>query len=167
MGVSRVDDPIQRSEPKRLATLVNHLFATRRHPSGREYRLSEVSAATGEQLTVAWLSLLRNGGIARPGADKIQLLADFFGVDASYFTGKQPRPKGDGEPDEELRRAMAQPLVREMALRASQLDEEGQEWLLKLVEHALALGKRARRRRQQEAQSMPDAVTDEESEENL
>jgi transcriptional regulator with XRE-family HTH domain len=162
-----VDDPIQRSEPKRLAALVDHLFATRRHPSGREYRLSEVSAATGERLTVAWLSLLRKGGIARPGADKIQLLADFFGVDASYFTGKQPRPKGDAEPDEELRRAMAQPLVREMALRASQLDEEDQERLLKLVEHALALGARARRRREK-AQSMPDAVTDdEESEDEL
>jgi len=152
-----VNESTQRSEAKRLAALVNQLFETHRHPSGREYRLSEVAAATDDELTTSWLSLLRKGATARPGADKIQRLADFFGVDASYFTGKQPQSKGDTETaqDAELRRVMSKPLVREMALRAGELDEEDQKRLFDLVNQALALGARARMAREQRAQDLP------------
>lgn len=126
-----------------------------RHPSGREYKLSEVSAATEDQLTTSWLSLLRKGAIVRPGADKIQLLADFFGVDASYFTGKQaPRQDEMGTAeDEELRRAIAQPLIRQMALRAGRLDEADQARLYELVNQALALGARVREERERGTRS--------------
>jgi len=109
---------------------------------------------------------LRKGATARPGADKIQRLADFFGVEASYFTGKQPQPRGDIETaqDAELRRVMGQPLVREMALRAGELDEEDQKRLFDLVNQALALGARVRMAREQQAQNMPERGTDEQSE---
>jgi len=164
--VSRVNDSTQRSEAKRLAALVNQLFETHRHPSGREYKLSEVAAATDDALTTSWLSLLRKGVTARPGADKIQRLADFFGVEPSYFTGKQPQPRGDTETaqDVELRRVMSQPLVREMALRAGELDEEDQKRLFDLVNQALALGARTRVAREQQAQNMPERGIDEKNE---
>jgi transcriptional regulator with XRE-family HTH domain len=164
--VSRVNEPTQRSEAKRLAALVNQLFETHRHPSGREYKLSEVATATNDELTTSWLSLLRKGATARPGADKIQRLADFFGVEASYFTGKQPQPRGDIETAEEaeLRRVMGKPLVREMALRAGELDEEDQKHLFDLVKQALALGARARKAREQRAQDLPAHGGDEQSE---
>ncbi len=147
-----MNDSTQRSEAKRLATLVNQLFETHRHPSGREYRLSEVAAATGDELTTSWLSLLRKGVTARPGADKIQHLADFFGVDASYFTGKQPQSRDNAETvqDAELRQVMSQPLVREMALRAGKLDEDDQKRLFDLVNQALALGTRTRLARERQ-----------------
>lgn len=152
-----MNESTQRSEAKRLAALVNQLFEIHRHPSGREYRLSEVAAATDDELTTSWLSLLRKGVTARPGADKIQRLADFFGVDASYFTGKQPQPRGDTETvqDAELRRVMSRPLVREMALRAGELDEEDQKRLFDLVNQALALGARTRMARER-AQDLPE-----------
>ncbi len=161
-----MNEQTQRSEAKRLAALVNQLFETHRHPSGREYKLSEIAAATDDELTTSWLSLLRKGATARPGADKIQRLADFFGVEASYFTGKQPQPRGDIETaqDAELRRVMGQPLVREMALRAGELDEEDQKRLFDLVNQALALGARVRMAREQQAQNMPERGTDEQSE---
>lgn len=161
-----MNESTQRSEAKRLAALVNQLFETHRHPSGREYRLSEVAAATDDELTTSWLSLLRKGATARPGADKIQRLADFFGVDASYFTGKQPQPKGDTETaqDAELRRVMSKPLVREMALRAGELDEEDQKRLFDLVNQALALGARARMAREQQAQDLPERDVDRQGE---
>ena len=158
METSRLNDSTQRSDAKRLAALVNELFETHRHPSGREYKLSEVSAATGEQLTTSWLSLLRKGAIGRPGADKIQRLADFFAVPSSHLMGKQLQPRGaddvETEQDEQLRRAIAQPLVRQMALRAGQLDEEDQERLFELVKQALSLGARVRESRAREAQNV-------------
>ncbi len=161
-----MNDSTQRSEAKRLAALVNQLFETHRHPSGREYKLSEVATATDDELTTSWLSLLRKGAIARPGADKIQRLADFFAVEASYFTGRQPQPKDDTETtqDAELRRVMSQPLVREMALRAGALDEEDQKRLFDLVNQALALGTRTRMAREQQAQNMLERGIDEQSE---
>ena len=154
---SRVNDSTQRGEAKHLAALVNQLFETHRHPSGREYQLSEVAAATDGALTTSWLSLVRKGAITRPGADKIQRLADFFGVEAAYFTGRQPQSRGvaDTAQDAELRRVMSQPLVREMALRAGALDEEDQQRLFDLVNQALALGARARIAREQQAHNMP------------
>ena len=120
-------------------------------------------------MTTSWLSLLRKGAIARPGADKIQLLADFFRVDAAYFTGKRPHPRTGDETqqDEQLRRAMDQPLVRQMALRASQLDQEDQERLFELIKHALSLGARAREAREREAQDVPHPSADEDSETGL
>jgi transcriptional regulator with XRE-family HTH domain len=152
-----VSDSTQRSEAKRLAALVNDLFETHRHPSGREYKLSEVSAATGDQLTTSWLSLLRKGAIVRPGADKVQLLAQFFGVDASYFTGKQAPQQDEAgtDEDEELRRAISQPLIRQMALRAGRLDEADQARLYELVNQALALGARVREERERGTHSTP------------
>ncbi len=164
MEASRVNDSTQRSEAKRLAALVNQLFETHRYSSGREYKLSEVAAATDDALTTSWLSLLRKGAIARPGADKIQRLADFFGVEAAYFTGRQPQPRDDTQQDVELRRVMSQPLVREMALRAGELDEEDQQHLFDLVNQALALGTRTRMAREQQAQNMLERGIDEQSE---
>ena len=164
-----MNESTQRSEAQRLAALVNRLFETHRHPSGREYKLSEVAAATDDALTTSWLSLLRKGVTARPGADKIQRLADFFGVEPSYFTGRQPQSRGDtDQQDAELRRVMSKPLVREMALRAGELDEEDQKRLFDLVNQALALGARARMAREREvereAQHPPDRDIGEQSE---
>ena len=151
----------QSEEAKRFAELINRLFDTHRHPSGREFRISEVSTMTNGQLTVGWLSLSRKGGIARPGADKIALLAGFFGVDTAYFTGVRAAPEPDADETETeaaLRQAMANPYVREVAFRASQLDDlEEQRLLLKLVDQALAFGARAREARERKAAETREA----------
>ena len=149
----------QSEEAKRFAELLNRLFDTHRHPSGREFKLSEVSAMTNGQLTVGWLSLSRKGGIARPGADKIALLAQYFGVDTTYFTGVHASPETAADETEvALRQAMANPYVRDVAFRASQLDDpEEQRLLLKLVDQALAFGARAREARERKAAESREA----------
>ncbi len=124
----------------RFAGLLNHLFDTRRGPSGRPYTLAEVSKGTGGKLSSGYISLLRRGGIVMPPADRVQALADFFGVDVGYFTGRQPAsPARESEVDEVLRRALADPLVRQIALRASEYGPAEQAFVLSVIESADAL----------------------------
>jgi len=124
----------------RFATLLNHLFDTHRKPSGRPYTLAEVSKGTNGKLSTGYISLLRRGGIVMPPADRVQVLADFFGVDVGYFTGRQPTSQGrGGEIDEALRRALADPLVRRIALRTSEYGPAEQAFVLSVIESANAL----------------------------
>jgi len=132
----------------RLAALLAHLFETRLSPSGRPYSLTEVSAGTSGKLTVSYLSALRKGKVAAPSADKVQALANFFGVRATYFTGQDSLAESavSGDDDDELRQAMAQPLVRLVARRAGSLGHAEQALILRLIDdaHALATGMSAR-----------------------
>jgi len=133
----------------RLAVLLDHLFETRLAPSGRPYSLTEVSAGTGGKLTVSYLSALRKGKVAAPSADKVQALANFFGVRATYFTGQDSLAESavsDDDDDDELRQALAQPLVRLVARRAGSLGHAEQALILRLMDdaHALATGMSAK-----------------------
>lgn len=124
----------------RFATLLNHLFDTHHKPSGRPYTLAEVSKGTDGKLSPGYLSLLRRGGIVMPPADRVQALADFFGVDVGYFTGRQPTSQvREGEIDEALRRALANPFVRHIALRTSEYGPAEQAFVLSVMESADAL----------------------------
>ncbi len=132
----------------RLATLLDHLFETRLSPRGRPYSLTEVSAGTGGKLTVSYLSALRKGKVAAPSADRVQALANFFGVRATYFTGQDSLAESvvPHDDDDELRHALTQPLVRLMATRAGRLGPAEQALILRLMDdaHALATGRSAR-----------------------
>jgi len=131
----------------RLAVLLDHLFETRLSPSGRPYSLTEVSAGTGGKLTVSYLSALRKGKVAAPSADKVQALANFFGVRATYFTGQDSLVESAvSDDDDEMRQAMAQPLVRLVARRAGSLGHAEQALILRLMDdaHALAMGMSAK-----------------------
>ena len=61
----------------RFADLLNHLFATRLSPRCKPFPLKEVSEGTGGYFSVAYLSLLRRGGIERPSLERMRRLADF------------------------------------------------------------------------------------------
>jgi hypothetical protein len=75
-----------------------------------------------------------------PPADRVQALADFFGVDVGYFTGRQlASPARESEIDEVLRRALADPLVRRIALRTSEYGPAEQAFVLSVIESADAL----------------------------
>src|SRR6266566_3280802 len=101
-------------QPRQFAVLLNHLFATRLHPEGRPYTLTEVSKATG--LSVPYLSILRKGTIGAVSLHRAATLARFFRVPLDYFS--QEGPPVDTM-DDLVREALAQPLVREVALRAA------------------------------------------------
>ncbi len=114
------------------AKALKRLFETHRSPSGGEYSLGEVSRATG--ISVSYLSLALRGGIERPSAEKVQVLASFFGVDTAEVTGAPPQThSASGSP---LEQALDQPLVAEIALRAGLLGKGERAFILALIDDA-------------------------------
>jgi len=131
--------------PDRLsgfAQKLNALFETHLSPDGNEYTLTEVRQATKGLLSVAYLSMLRSGDITRPRLDKVQLLADFFGVSVSYFT--DGAGTDDAEISEALRQALAEPDVRALALRAGELGPDERALYLRLLDYAKEMAARIR-----------------------
>jgi len=109
-----------------VADRVNYLFSTHLSPRGRPYTLKEVHKGTGGELSLAWLSGLRNGRFETPSGDKLQVLAAFFGVEIGYFFGGHPTPPPAARPplattDEELQHALGKPGLRDLAVRLSNL----------------------------------------------
>jgi transcriptional regulator with XRE-family HTH domain len=118
-------------QPNQFATLLNHLFATRLTPEGRPYTLTEVSKGTG--LSVPYLSILRKGTIDAVPFQRVATLARFFQVSLDYFSQ-------EGSPtdslDEQVRAALAQPLGRDLLLRAGKLGTAQRALVLQMIEHA-------------------------------
>lgn len=115
---------------KRFAKRLNHLFDTVVTDSGRPYTLTEVAQATG--LSVSHLSILRSGKITSvPSFDRVEALAKFFKVNVDYFA-ENPHPY---ELDEEMRRTLAKPLVRELALRAGNKGVAERALMLQMIEY--------------------------------
>jgi transcriptional regulator with XRE-family HTH domain len=65
--------------------LVDRLFKTRRHPSGREYTYFEVSLLMRGAIQPPHLHALRRGNSDTPTRKTILALCQFFGVPAAYF----------------------------------------------------------------------------------
>ena len=131
----------RRADPTALfASRLNDLFDARLNPAtGQRYTLREVSEATGGVLGVSYISALRRGQIAMPPADRVQLLADVFRVDIGYFLGKEPPARagdGDSAREVELRRAMDDPTVSSIALRAGKLGPAERELVMQTLEWA-------------------------------
>ncbi len=118
-------------QPRQFAALLNHLFATRLTPEGRPYTLTEVGKATG--MSVPYLSILRKGTIGSVPFHRVEALARFFHVPLDYFS--QEGPPVDTL-DDLLRQALAQPLVREVALRAGKVGMGQRALVLQMLEHA-------------------------------
>jgi ESX-1-secreted protein regulator len=111
--------------------LLNHLFATRLHPEGRPYTLTEVAKATG--MSVPYLSILRKGTIGAVSFQRVVALAQFFHVPLDYFN--QEGPPVD-QMDDLLREALTKPLVPEITLRAGQVGTVQRALVLQMFAHA-------------------------------
>lgn len=136
------NQPSSTPTPTPFSALLNYLFATRLSPQGRPYTLREVSDVTGGKLSIAYLSLLRTGKIVMPPADRVELLADFFGVSVGYFTGKHVASEAPNLPrDDDLRDALSKPLVREVALRAASVGPGERALILQMLERAEQLAR--------------------------
>lgn len=133
---NKAKDSTPRDPSDNFAQKLNRLFAARLSPDGDEYALTEIRDATGGRLTIAYLSLLRKGGIQHPSLDKVELLADFFGVSVTYFTDKEGAVYVDDEMSEALRKALAEPRVRELALRASELGPAEHDLYIRLLDYS-------------------------------
>ena len=118
-------------QSRQFAVLLNHLFATRLHPEGRPYTLTEVAKATG--MSVPYLSILRKGTIDAVAFQRVAALARFFHVPLAYFDHKGPPVDTE---DDLVREALAKPLVREVALRAGKVGVVQRALVLQMLEHA-------------------------------
>ena len=116
-----------------LADRLEKLFAEARNPDGSRYTQTEVVAGTHGVLTRVYLWKLRTGRATNPGFQIIKALADFFQVDANYFT--QGEDATDGT-------AGARPTGRyfqAITERASQLDDKAQKAILDLMDYLLSI----------------------------
>ncbi len=137
---------------------LNSLFATRPDPAtGEPYSLRDVSEGTGGVVSRAYLSTLRRGGVAMPGLHIVEALARFFDVPTGYFlghdTGDVPGAgtsagADEGETDEEtaLRLALADPMVKEIALKVKDFGPEEWKLMIGMVESQMALRRLAEAR---------------------
>lgn len=70
---------------KSVGELLDDLFKTYTHPSGREYTYQEVSKALDGELDPTYIAKLRKGKIPNPGRNAVMLLCRFFKVQPNYF----------------------------------------------------------------------------------
>ncbi len=106
-----------------LADRLNYLFVIV-HPRDRdEYTLEEVATGMAERrgvsITSAYLSQLRKGQRTNPSRDILEGLADFFGVNPSYFFDEEVAQTVAAEL--ELYAVMQDAEVRRIALRLPDL----------------------------------------------
>jgi len=129
---------------------LNSLFATRPDPAtGQPYSLRDVSEGTNGLVSRAYLSTLRRGGVAMPGLQIIEALARFFGVPTGYFLGHDTSDvPGAGSPsndtsatdeDAAVRLALADPMVREIALKVKDFGPEEWKLMIGMVESQMTL----------------------------
>jgi len=153
-----------------FAERLNSLFATRVNPAtGRPYSLREVSDGTGGLVSRAYLSTLRRGLVAMPGLHIVEALAAFFTVPTGYFlghdTGDVPGASASSSTDDEgatdedvaVRLALADPMVREIALKVKDFGPEEWKLMIGMVESQMALRRLAEERARAAGASPPPA----------
>ncbi len=135
---AKMPDPQRRATPgATLAERIDYLFR-QVHPRGRgEYTLEEVSAGMRERrgvsITTAYLSQLRNGQRTNPTRDVLEALADFFGVNPSYFFDDEASESIAAQL--ELYKVLRDAEVRDLALRAADLSPASLRALAGIIEH--------------------------------
>jgi len=137
-----------------FALRLDQLFATHLDPMGKPYSVRQVAAQTG--MSASHLSGLRRGKVTGPGADKVAALARFFGVEMAYFMGSErvELPEATAG-DDRLRKALENPLVREIAITTGDFNREQWDHMLAILEHQVEIQRiadeRARKKYERQA----------------
>ncbi len=119
-----------------LTERIDRLFQVVRRPNGEQYSHEEVARAcresTGESFSAAYLWQLRTGRRDNPTKRHLEALAGFFQVPPAYFfDDEQGRALAE---EVELLGALRNVAVRNLALRAVTLSEEGLGTVADIVE---------------------------------
>ncbi len=120
-----------------FADKLNRLFEENRKPDGMHHTQTEVVEATKGVLTRVYLWKLRKGQATNPGFHVIQALAEFFGVDPSYFFESEEIKAALARENQERDR-----MIDQIALRSSKLDEDEKQTVLIMIESILKSKKR-------------------------
>lgn len=124
---------------KDFAQRLDNLFKQFTHPDGREFSYEEVQNGTGKAVTAAYIWRLRTGKATNPGYWVIKALSDFFGVDPSYFfqDERQAAEMVNIQANVNLADRFQESSVKDIALRASELDEAGRQAILGMIDYIL------------------------------
>ncbi|RSN42853.1 transcriptional regulator [Amycolatopsis sp. WAC 04197] len=119
-----------------LTDRIDRLFQVVRRPNGEQHSHEEVARAcresTGESFSAAYLWQLRTGRRDNPTKRHLEALAAFFQVPPAYFfDDEQGRALAE---EVELLGALRNSAVRNLALRAVTLSEEGLGTVTDIVE---------------------------------
>ncbi|MGW4831120.1 XRE family transcriptional regulator [Amycolatopsis japonica] len=119
-----------------LTERIDRLFQVVRRPNGEQHSHEEVARAcresTGESFSAAYLWQLRTGRRDNPTKRHLEALAAFFQVPPAYFfDDEQGRALAE---EVELLGALRNSAVRNLALRAVTLSEEGLGTVTDIVE---------------------------------
>src|SRR5689334_2120708 len=108
-----------KAKKENFAVRLNNLFEEKRKPDGSQYSQNEVIDGTNDVLNRVYLWKLRTGRASNPSFQVIQALAEFFGVDPSYFF-ESDEVRSDFQQNEKRDQ-----LLDLIALRSSELDDAG------------------------------------------
>lgn len=122
-----------------LAQRLDYLFKTVKRPDGSEYSYEDVQKGTNKAVTAAYVWRLRTGKAANPGYWIIKALSDFFNVNPNYFFQDEQKAKAivEDRANSNLAERFQNSSVRDVALRASELDESGRQAILGMIEYIL------------------------------
>jgi hypothetical protein len=122
-----------------FARRLDELFKRITHPDGREYSYEEVQNGTGKAVTAGYIWRLRTGKATNPGYWVIKALSDFFGVDPNYFfhDEAQATEMVVRQVNTNLAERFQESSVKDIALRASELDEAGRRAILGMIDYIL------------------------------
>ena len=123
-----------------FADRLNHLFETITDSDGKPYSneavINGIAATGGPTISKGYLSELRTGKKDNPTLKHIQALADFFGVDATYFVGDSDYADRVAA-ELKLLAGMKRAGVRDIALRASDLSDSNLSMVEAILETVL------------------------------
>ena len=118
-----------KTKQENFATKLKRLFKEKRKPDGSPYTQTEVVESLRGVVTRVYLWRLMTGRAVNPGYLVVKALAEFFGEDPSYFFVNEKihleLAKGSQKRDQ---------LINQIALRSSELDNEGKKAVLYMIE---------------------------------
>lgn len=122
-----------------FARRLDYLFRTITRPDGSEYTYEEVQQGTGKAVTAAYIWRLRTGKATNPGYGVIKALSSFFHVDPNYFfqDEKEATAAAGRQANADLAARFQDSSIKDVALRASELDEAGRQAILGMIEYIL------------------------------
>jgi transcriptional regulator with XRE-family HTH domain len=124
--------------PSSLADKIDHLFRTVHSRDRGEYTFEEVADAINQRgaatISPTYIWQLRKGLRDNPTKKHLEALADFFGVNPTYFFDDEAAKRIDTELD--LLATLRDSGVRQLALRAFGLSPETLDSITHMVERA-------------------------------
>ena len=119
-------------DPPNIANLLNELFVTHRHPSGREFTNREVvegiTGVAGQKLIdESTISRMRTGIMKKPSMDAVEALCMFFPVEPAFFYPRLAALK-----NRQSGRSPAEQV--KVALRSTSIDRSVQEHVAGIIQ---------------------------------